>query len=282
MKKIVLFAIVALCLLSCDCPSQKTAPGAGVPSGQHKTHELLNAVLWMQHSAEYYGLCVQSYQTATMMLDKALEDKTWTAALEQVGDVSALKPAVILDADETVIDNSPYEVELIKKNTNHSQELWQAWCKKEKATAIPGAVEFCNYAKKKGATVFYVTNRRDEVKEATRSNLKALGFPLEESIETVITRSSVGDKGPRRKKIAENHRIVLLIGDNNADFASGFNKKSTEERRAFAEKHRSYWGTKWIVIPNPSYGDWEGALIDEKWNLPKEKLLEIKYSKLRD
>ena len=93
------------------------------------------------------------------MLDRALADKTWTAALEQAGDFGSKPPAVILDIDETVLDNSESEERSIRAGVAYSEALWAEWCNQRKATPIPGALEFTKAAAAKGVTVFYVTNR---------------------------------------------------------------------------------------------------------------------------
>lgn len=248
--------------------------------GNRKTHELLNAVLWMQQAAEYKALNYQAYNSAKQMIDIALNDKNWSAALEQKGNYQNLPPAVILDVDETVLDNSAYESLLIRTETVYNKESWDRWCNEQRAAAIPGALEFCNYAREKGVTVFYITNRRDHLREATRQNLQKLNFPLDKNRETVLTRSDSGDKGARRELTASEYRILLLIGDNNGDFASGFTKNTTEKRSALTEQYSSYWGTKWIVLANPAYGDWESALFNYDYSLADSSLLRIKYNAL--
>jgi acid phosphatase len=218
------------------------------------------------------------------MVDEALADPDWTAALEQTGDVSALPPAVILDVDETVLDNSAYAARLLKRGGVYDIESWTAWCREQNGTAIPGALEFTRYAAGKGVAVFYVTNRRHDVEEATRKNLDRLGFPLDSSQDTLYTRGETGagqssDKSSRRKAIASRYRILLLMGDNLGDFVSGENV-SLAERDALAERFRDKWGTKWIVIPNPQYGSWEDAIFGFDYGLTYEDKLRIKYDAL--
>lgn len=247
---------------------------------QDLSHELLNSVLWVQHAAEYKALTSQAYNVAKLSLDAALQDKNWTAASEQTKDYQNLPAAVILDVDETVLDNSPYETHLIQTGTAYNRESWNAWCAEKRAKAIPGAVDFCNYAIEKGVKVFYVTNRRDTLLDVTRANLEAAGFPLDKNIKTVLTRSTTSDKNERRTAIAESFRILLLIGDNGGDFFSGFTHGKQAYRDSIATVYESNWGTKWIVLPNPMYGDWEGALFNYDYGLSKEDKLKIKYEKL--
>jgi len=133
--------------------------------------------------------------------------------------------------------------------------------------------------------VFYVTNRRRVVEEATRRNLEALGFPLDPESDTIYTRAERpewedSDKAPRRREVASRYRILLLIGDNLGDFLSGV-RVSAEERAALSEKHSTFWGTRWIVLPNPQYGSWEGALFGQDYSLPAEERQRLKVEALK-
>jgi len=150
--------------------------------------EKLNSILWVQSSTEYQMAATQSYLLARVMLDKGLEDNNWTAAVEQSEDYSHLPPAVILDVDETVLDNSAYQARLEKAGTGWDDEIWNNWVLEMKATAVPGAIEFVQYAQSKGVMVFYLTNRSHEHEQATRSNLINLGFPINDQIDTLLTR----------------------------------------------------------------------------------------------
>jgi acid phosphatase len=142
---------------------------------------------------------------------------------------------------------------------------WDAWVAEARATAVPGAVEFSKYAATKGVAVFYVSNRTANLEDATRKNLVGLGFPVSASTDTVLVRGerpewSASAKGPRRAFVASTHRIVLLIGDDLGDFvvdASG----TPDERSAKTAAQSDWWGRRWIMIPNPTYGSWERAII---------------------
>lgn len=249
-------------------------------SNEHKAIETLHSVLWMQKSAEYKANCLQAYKLVEMQLQKALNDKNWTAALEQIGNYQNLPPAVILDIDETVLDNSPYEAELIQNGEYYSSKTWNTWCNKAIADAIPGALEFCQSADKQDVNVFYVTNRRVHLKDLTRQNLQKLGFPLNENIETILPRLESSDKGTRREMISENYRILLLIGDNLGDFASGFTNASMDVRDSLLTEYKDYFGNKWISLANPIYGDWENAVYDYNFGISDEEKLNIKINSL--
>ena len=247
--------------------------------------ELLNSVLWIQSAAERRALTTQVYRQAKRILDGALEDPEWTAALEQGEGVSKLPPAIILDVDETVLDNSDYQAQLIVDNIKFGRPHWQEWCRKEKALPIPGALEFTKYAAERGVTVVYLTNRRHAVEEATRNNLEKAGFPLKADEDTVYTRGEreewdLSDKSSRRADIASRYRVLLLFGDDLNDFVSG-TRSSLAERDAVVGDYDQYWGRKWFVLPNPEYGGWEAALSGFNYDLSPAELLQVKLDSLR-
>ena len=244
------------------------------------SYESLNAVLWMQRAAEYRSLCLQAYAAAGRSLDAALDDLDWTAALEQGNNFGALAPAVVLDIDETVLDNSPYEAGLIGRDEGHDPERWNTWCRSGEATAIPGALEFCAYARKRGVAVIYISNREENLREATARNLREVGFPVEDS-RGLLLRQDTRDKTARRQKIAGRHRILLLVGDNAADFAGSFYKAEEAKRLELVQHYKDYWGTRWIVIPNLAYGDWLDSLFGYERDLPARNRTAIKYRGLK-
>lgn len=240
--------------------------------------ERINAVLWIQTAAEYEGLALQAFNTARTMLDKALLEGNWTAALEQTGSFSGLPPAIIADVDETLLDNTAYEVRRIRRQEPFNETSWNSWVNEARATAIPGAADFARYAKDRGVTVFYVTNRVNRVEEGTRRNLDKHGFPLEE-FDTVFTKGeknwSSSDKGPRRAEVASRYRILLLLGDDLGDFTS-VASQPRDQRSAFVKQYRENWGTRWMVIPNPIYGSWERAVLGSTQGVSEHEQLERK------
>lgn len=270
----ILLPILAAAAVACG--------GSGTPDGSHRdTHEYLNATLWRQASAEYEAVAVQTYAAARRQLGLALADPSWTASLEQERMAAegaghdGLPPAVILDLDETVLENAPYAARLIRAGSPHEQEVWDTWCDEGAADAVPGALEFIRDAEARGVTVFYVTNRRTRCEDATRRNLANLGIdPGPEDDDRVLTRGEngwTGDKTARRQVVAERYRVLLLVGDNLGDFAA-IGGLSVPERSALVEKHAHRWGTTWIMIPNPIYGSWQSALLGYE-KLPDDEAL---------
>jgi 5'-nucleotidase (lipoprotein e(P4) family) len=246
-------------------------------------NDLLNATLWVSNSVEYKANTLAMYQLAKMRLDEALADKSWTAATEQTGAYQDLPPAVILDADETAIDNGGYESWLIAADKNFSGKTWDAWTKAEEAKAIPGAVEFTKYADSKGVKVFYVTNRNADQEEATRKNMEALGFPMGGNVDTFLMSKEQPDwtskKGTRRAFIAKDYRILLLIGDNYGDFSDDYGS-SEADRLASFDKNTAHIGHDWIFIANPEYGSFESAAFGGDWSKSADERRQLKIDAL--
>jgi 5'-nucleotidase (lipoprotein e(P4) family) len=226
-------------------------------------HDLLNAVVWMQRSVEYKATALGAFALARIRLEQALTDPSWTAApKEQTGAYQSLPPAVILDADESIIDNSGYQAWMVLNAKTFDPKTWNAYVNTVTSLAVPGAVEFARYADARGVKVFYITNRTAGEEEATRKNLEKLGFPMGGSVDTLLTTRKQPDwgsaKGTRRAFIAKSYRILLNVGDNFADFVDEY--RGTEaERLKVMEQHKDRWGREWIMIANPSYGSFEAV-----------------------
>lgn len=216
------------------------------------THDyLLNAVLFMQKSAEFRALCFQAFNQARQTLDRDLRRRTRDRR----------KRAVVVDIDETVLDNSPYQGWQILNNKDYVEETWFQWTGRAEAKPIPGAVDFLRYAHSRGVRVFYVSNRNKAKELApTIKNLRDMNFP-DVSDQTVLLREKESSKQPRRDFISTRHRIVLLAGDNLGDLAKDFEVRDIPGRYAATDNNRARFGADFIVLPNVMYGAWENALF---------------------
>lgn len=215
-------------------------------------------VLYMQKAAEYRALAFQAYNLARLRLDADLDKKN---VKKLPKDQRKMPRAIVVDIDETVLDNSPAQAFGIRNGKGFNLPDWYAWGDMKKAKAIPGAVDFLNYAVSKGVKIFYISNRDEVQKAATIENLKTVGFN-DVSAENVLLRAKESGKDARRSVAAEKHRVVMLIGDNLDDFTSAFEKKSVADRFAEVEKVREEFGKKFIVLPNAMYGTWENAIYE--------------------
>ena len=226
------------------------------------------SVLYQQTAAERLAGSLQTFRSAKQALDNALADPSWSALPGQ--DIQGKKPAIIVDVDETVLDNTAYEARMILDGTKYP-EGWVSWGKEAAATEVPGAKDFLNYAASKDVTIFYITNRVVELKEATQNNLIKLGIPWDQTKETILMRGENNwgsDKGSRRALVAQKYRVLLMAGDNLGDFVDAKdNNLSPQQRKAIVEEYADYWGEKWFMLQNIAYGDWEGALYDFDYSL---------------
>ena len=231
------------------------------------------SVLYQQTAAERLAGSLQTFRLAKQALDNALTDPSWSALPGQ--DIQGKKPAIIVDVDETVLDNTAYEARMILDGTKYP-DGWISWGKEASATEVPGAKYFLNYAAAKGVTIFYITNRVVELKEATQKNLTKLGIPWDQTKETILMRGENNwgsDKGSRRALVAQEYRVLLMAGDNLGDFVDAKdNNLSPQQRKAIVEEYADYWGEKWFMLQNIAYGDWEGALYNFDYSLSPDEV----------
>lgn len=242
--------------------------------------EAILALSWVQTAAEFKALAHQAFNIAKLRWDMDKQDG---------------KKAVVVDLDETVIDNSPFNAGLIGKDYGYGNTSWKEWCDAESATAIPGAVAFLNHVVDTGGDVFYVSNRKAQpeknydLTEGTMNNLKALGFPQVDK-NHMLLRTGTSKKQPRRDLITgQGYRIVLLLGDNLNDFSSAFSAETIDARAAAVEMEKEKFGDIFIILPNPIYGNWEEAVYGggewykksakERSDIRVETLRKFKFSK---
>lgn len=234
--------------------------------------EWLGATLWVQRAEEYRLVARQTFAAATARLRDVLAPGTASLDQERRGRFADLPPAVVLDVDETVLDNSDFQGWELRTGQPYSRSSWSAWVLQARARGVPGALEFTRAAADLGIAVFYVTNRECRSPEdcpektATLRNLKALGFPGAEA-GTVLLRNeraewADGDKSRRRAVVAERHRIVMLVGDDLQDFLSADETRRlrSDPEGALAGSVAAQVGRRWFLLPNPLYGSWERAL----------------------
>lgn len=209
---------------------------------------LLYATIWFQRSPEMKAIFYQGYNLATMRLAEFTKLKT------------AKPKAVVVDIDETMLDNSPFEAQQIIDNSGYTAERWRKWTSLAKANALPGAVEFTNFCDSLGVEVFYVSNRKVTEVDVTVKNLDSLGFSFART-ENMLFKEEVSSKKSRRDKISEKFEIVLLIGDNLNDLSEVFENRGVDWGASVVEQNRKEFGNRFIMLPNPMYGNWENSIF---------------------
>ncbi|MGB0346099.1 MAG: HAD family acid phosphatase, partial [Balneolaceae bacterium] len=226
-----------------------------------------SAVQWTQNSAEYHLITASLYEMAKInLLDNIPQNEPWV---------------VIMDVDETLLDNSGYNYSRDIAGLTFTPDSWNEWVMKEEATAVPGSMEFVELILSTGGKLAMVTNRDREMDDYTWSNLEKLGFPITRSNSCILgrndtDRNSVGDPGIindkdlRRNQILEgsatdcwannpdvqgdwnqSFNLVMQVGDNIKDFY-----QTTQENvdlEAFLERQ----GKDILILPNAMYGSWD-------------------------
>jgi len=265
MRKFVPLMLVAF--IACTTTTQpvvQSQPQSTIPQPPpcNPALALVNATVWVQQGAEFRAAALETFASATRALDAALADPTWSAE-EGTSDPSQ-PPAIVVDSDDTVLDNTRFETRVLQLGKTYDDKTWADWVAEASTDAVPGAAAFLAHAKSRGVTVFYVTNREAKEEAGTRQRIANLGFPLDANVDTVLTRGEreewkVADKSSRRAHVAASYRLLMLVGDDLNDFANA-RDKSVADRYQIVEDKQSWWGTKWFLIPNPMYGSWERAL----------------------
>jgi 5'-nucleotidase (lipoprotein e(P4) family) len=283
--RVVSFAFATTLLTACAAPAPRHAPQGPA------ANDNLNAVAWAQATIEHDLVYREVYRHASEKLLTALADPQWDALpSEDRGDASlqGLAPAVIVDIDETVLDNSPYQARLVRDNASYDTATWAAWCREQAARPLPGALEFARLATARGVTVFYISNRAQELDAPTLANLRAVGFPVPDNQTVFLGLGAVvegctqvgSEKGCRRQQVARTHRVLLQLGDQLGDFVD-VARNTDEGRRAALAPYRDWVGERWFMLPNPTYGAWESALFGNDRRLPSAAQRERKIHSLR-
>ena len=233
---------------------------------QYQAETETMGLLWMRTSAEYRALAYQGYNVAMNAVKMAVTDPSHQR-----------KPlAIVLDADETVVDNTKLMGESIANgNGRFDAPWWRQAVHQGKSQAMPGAVEFLNEVHKQGVEIFYVSNRYAPVNlDVTIQNFKELGFPSVDK-DHVLLFEKDSDKQPRFDMIAKKYYVVVYMGDNAGDFPIGTKGKTLAERNGIIDAHKEDFGTTFVVFPNPAYGSWVSALAKGYQNLSPEEQKQV-------
>lgn len=253
----IFYLLLALTVASCAARHQQTSSVKNQTSSSLYIDGKVYGSYFQQHAAEYKALCYQAFNVARLRIDAYQP-------------VSNLPLCIVTDIDETILDNSPYQTNRNLAGLDYDLETWKQWTAKAQADTVPGSGSFLNFVAQKKIEVFYITNRTEAERKGTLINLQKLGLPFADSAHLLL-KSTTSGKEPRRKTVTENHEIILLLGDNLADFTMLFDKKSLSERDAQVKSLASLFGNKFIVLPNSVYGDWEHALFQHKYDLPAKQ-----------
>ena len=257
-KKLVMSisSVLATVVLATGCAQKTEEKKEENKSGDNKitlTYDQLRSrentmgTLWYQNAAEVDALYQQGYNVATNKLKELLKQPTE-------------KPySIVLDIDETVLSNIPFQVKMIKDGTAFNPKLWDEWVQKAEAKPVAGAKEFLQFADKNKVQIYYISDRTDAQVDATIKNLEAQGLPVQGRDHLMFKKEGDKSKEGRRQEVIKHTNLVMLFGDNLVDFAE-FSTKSEEDRDKMFEQLKAEFGDKFIIFPNPMYGSWESAV----------------------
>ena len=257
-KKLVMTisSVLATVVLATGCAQKTEEKKEENKSGDNKitlTYDQLRSrentmgSLWYQNAAEVDALYQQGYNVATSKLKELLKQPT-------------SKPySIVLDIDETVLSNIPFQVKMIKDGTAFNPKLWDEWVQKAEATPVAGAKEFLQFADKNKVQIYYISDRTDAQVDITIKNLEAQGLPVQGRDHLMFKKEGDKSKEGRRQEVIKHTNLVMLFGDNLVDFAE-FSTKSEEDRDKMFEQLKAEFGDKFIIFPNPMYGSWESAV----------------------
>jgi acid phosphatase len=224
----------------------------------------LDANLWMQTSGEYHALCLQTYRSAGEKLQSHLATLRRNARGET-------RPAVVMDLDETVFDNSPFETWLYQYQLDYSDPLWEVWERDhpDEVRLVPGVREFIRSAERAGVTVVYISNRMEKHRAATVRALEHLGLRTAGIGPRLLLKTGGSDKTQRRRQAEARYHVMMYFGDNLRDFSEEFKaprlagddvpgqNAAIAARKRKVDARRGRWGEDWFVLPNPVYGEWQ-------------------------
>ena len=236
---------LALVVLLSACGTKPTQTDtADKDAAAALSQQSVNAVIWYATSAENAYIYEQTYRIAEEKVHRGLSQLN-----------SAKVPAVVLDIDETVLDNSPYMLDLIKKGETFSEDSWSKWVRMQSARPLPGVLAFIKTCQELGVEVFFISNRSVRYLEFTVANLIEVGIPTDQ--DHVFLKESDSDKTVRRDQVKVNYDVLLYIGDNLRDFDEMFKDRSNNGGREVVRNSKNEMLDRHLLLPNPMYGQWE-------------------------
>jgi 5'-nucleotidase (lipoprotein e(P4) family) len=239
-----LILIIAFLYACQPAETSQEAETAEIANNQH----LLMATAWYQQSAEMAACYYQAFNQAEFALKNKLEN-----------DDSDKPNAIVLDIDETLLDNSPFQVKMIETGKTYSSDFWKTWTDLGEAEALPGAIEFLEKAKSMGVEIFYISNRKTNELDSSIENMTALGFP-EVRKERFLFKEETSDKDARRAIVQADYDILLYVGDNLNDYSNFLGERQDNFGKHALAENKEILGRDFIILPNPMYGNWEQAL----------------------
>ena len=205
--------------------------------------KLPNDVRWVRESKEYVALCNQVYANAIDKLKDTISPNNYSL------NIINNNYAVVMDLDETVLDNSDYQVELYNKNEQYNPDSWDEWVVKEDAKLVPGAYDYISFLRNHNIQIIFISNRMHKRLQETKNNMLELGIysdndiyllRLDRADKKTIRRAEIFNSTGRMKDFKQ-FEIIQYLGDAIGDFEVD---------------NLDRFGLDQFVFPNPMYGKW--------------------------
>ena len=224
----------------------------------------LSSNIYMQNAAEYRAVCHCIYKGAALRLEADLANSKPKVA----------KPAIVMDLDETVFDNSAYQTFLLNNDLEYTEESWSEYEQNhpQEVTLVPGAKRFIERAEQLGVSFVYMSNSSVAAKASTSNALVLNGIDVTNIAVRLylIPKGCTSDKAARRETVLAKFNVLMYFGDNLRDFSEFFRAaklgkdataddylKAIRQRATQADDAICHWGIDWFALPNPVYGEWE-------------------------
>lgn len=267
---ILLIALVFGVLTACGGKQEMTVTAVepSMSAQEQLNNQLMLATLWVQQSAEARYAYQQAYKRAEHLL---------------MANVKKYKPkrglTVIVDVDETILDNSPYQASLIGSDQGFTYQSWNEWVMQGAAKPMPGALRFIQLCEGMGIEVFYISNRDVEMVDATVENLIRYEFPYADR-EHMLFKVETSDKTQRREEVKQGRTIILSVGDQLTDFMDEEMERmmvdAGEEKLPFSDSIYNHF----VLLPNPMYGSFESRLYSNGRQTTAEQKLVLRNKAL--
>jgi 5'-nucleotidase (lipoprotein e(P4) family) len=268
-----LWLLVSITVGSFPCASPVQAQARAEEYRSPPPH--LHANLWMQTSAEYQALCRQTFNTALREIQQAVKGAKRRQGRPIGPDRKPL--AVVADLDETILDNSRFQSEMDAAvwadgmDVGYTKKRWEQWERDNAGEVglVPGAGPFIAEVEKLSVVMVYISNRLESLKDSTIRALAHNGINtegLQEGLQSrLLLSNGVSSKQARIKQTEENFQVIAYLGDNMADFPGETEQpegvaQRLATRRQQVEGAAQLWGTRWFMLPNPVYGNWDQIL----------------------
>lgn len=247
-KRYSIIAGAAIFMAACGGQAETTATVTpeGPSADEVLSQQSVNATLWSGTSAEAHYIYLQTYHFAIEKLEQKIA---------KMG-ASDRPKAVVMDLDETVLDNSPFQFNMIQNGQVFNEAAWMEWVQSASAKALPGALNFVNYCESRGIEVFYVSNRSESTMVPTMQNLRNLGFPFVDEAYVLLMVADESDKTSRRDAVASSHDVLLYLGDNLRDYREAFADRGADMGVDMVDGNSNEMFEDFVLFPNPMYGDW--------------------------